>query len=189
MKTTIATTLLAACIAGSALAEPLTYTLDAKHSFPTFSYNHLGLSNQTSRFSSTTGTITLDAEARTASVDISIDMTSVDTGSALFDEHIQAPDLLDTANHPTATFRSTEVRFDGDTPTSIAGELTIKGITRPVTLTVTDFATKEHPMLKKPALGANATTSIERSAFNAGKHAPAVSDEVRIDIAIEALAQ
>ena len=95
---------------------------------------------------------------------------------------------LDTARFPTATFRSTRVVFEGDKPKSVDGQLTIKGITRPVTLNVTSFTTMPHPMLKKPTLGANAFTMIKRSDFNAAKFAPYVGDDVRIDIAVEAIA-
>ena len=129
-----------------------------------------------------------DAQARTGSVDITIDMKSVNTGFADFNGHIQGEDFLDTARYPTAGFKSTRVVFDGDKPKAIEGQLTIKGVTRPVTLTVTSFLAMPHPMMKKPALGANAYTTIKRSEFNAGKFAPHVGDEVRIDIAIEAVA-
>jgi polyisoprenoid-binding protein YceI len=111
----------------------------------------------------------------------------VDTGSDLFDQHIQGADFLDTANHPTATFKSTKVVFDGDKPARVEGNLTIKGVTKPVTLNVTSFLAKPHPMLKKDALGANATAMIKRSDFNAGKYAPNVGDEVTLEIAIEAI--
>ncbi len=179
---------LAVCTS-AAVAAPQTYVADPDHTFPRFSYNHLGFSTQVVRFNTTNAKIVLDREARTASVDVTIDMRSVDTGSTAFDEHIQAADLFDTAQFPTATFKSTRVVFDGDTPAKIEGDLTIKGITRPVTLAVTAFKAMKHPMLGKEALGADATTVIKRSDFNAGKFAPAVSDEVRIDIAIEAVAQ
>ena len=96
---------------------------------------------------------------------------------------------LNTAKHPTATFKSTQVTFDGDKPVTIDGELTIKGVTRPVTLTVNHFATMPHPMMKKDAIGANATTKVKRTDFNMGKNAPYVGDEVTIDIAIEAVKQ
>ena len=98
------------------------------------------------------------------------------------------PIFLDTAKYPTASFKSTKVVFEGDQPKSIEGVLTLKGVSKPVTLTVTSFQAIPHPMLKKPALGANATTTIKRSEFNAGKYAPYVGDDVRIDIAIEAIA-
>jgi len=98
-------------------------------------------------------------------------------------------DFLDTARYPTATFQSTRVIFADDKPVAIEGKLTLKGVTRPVTLTVTSFQAMPHPMLKKDAIGANAWTVVKRSDFNAGKYAPNVGDEVRIDIAIEAIRQ
>lgn len=176
-----------ATISASALAAPETFVIDNKHTFPSFSYSHFGYSIQTSRFNKTTGKVVLDEIAKTGSVDVIIDMKTVDTGSALFDEHIQAADLLDTANHPTAAFKSTSVRFEGDKPASVDGNLTIKGVTRPVTLAITSFHRMPHPMLKKDAIGANATTTIKRTEFNAGKYAPSVGDEVTINIAIEAI--
>ncbi len=171
----------------SALAAPETYQVDGTHTFPRFSYSHLGLSTQVSQFNKTTGTVTLDKEAKTGAVDIVIDTRSVDTGYATFNEHIQGEDFLDTAKYPTATFKSTKVVFAGDQPKSIEGNLTIKGITKPVTLKVNHFSTKMHPMLKKDAIGANASTLIKRSEFNAGKHVPNVGDEVSITVAIEAI--
>jgi polyisoprenoid-binding protein YceI len=182
-------TLLAATAVFSvpAFAAPQTYVIDNKHTFPSFSYSHFGYSIQTSRFNTTTGKVVLDREAKTGSVDVVIDMKSVDTGSALFDQHIQAEDFLDTAKYPTATFKSTGVKFDGDKPVAVDGNLTIKGVTRPVTLKVTSFHQMPHPMMKKDAIGANATTAVKRSEFNAGKYAPNVGDEVTINIAIEAI--
>jgi len=170
----------------AAPAAPITYTLDPNHSFPSFSYNHLGYSNQTSRFDKTTGKIVYDTDAESASVDITIDMKSVSTGSSLFNGHIQGEDFFDTANYPTATFKSTKVRFAAGKPAAIDGNLTIKGVTLPVTLTVTGFKEMMHPMMKREAIGANATTTVKRSAFNAGKHAPFISDDVTINIAVEA---
>ena len=177
-----------ALAAGSALAAPVTYNVDGSHTFPRFSYSHFGYSTQLSSFSKTSGTVVLDAVAKTGAVDITIDMKSVSTGSVDFNGHIQGEDFLDTAKFPTATFKSTQVVFEGDKPKAIEGNLTIKGVTKPVTLTVTSFQAMPHPMMKKPALGANAFTTIKRTEFNAGKFAPYVGDEVRIDIAIEAVA-
>ena len=178
-----------AALAGSAIAAPVTYGVDGSHTFPRFSYSRFGYSTQLSSFKNTSGKVVFDAEAKTGSVDITIDMKSVNTGFEDFNGHIQGEDFLDTAKFPTATFKSTKVVFEGDKPKSIEGQLTIKGVTKPVTLTVTSFQAMPHPMMKKPALGANAFTTIKRSEFNAGKYAPYVGDEVRIDIAIEAIAQ
>ena len=175
--------------AAPALAAPETYNIEGTHTFPTFSYTHMGLSTQISKFTKTSGTVVLDAAAKTGSVDVTIDMTSVETGVPVFNGHIQGDGFLDTAKFPTATFKSTKVVFEGDKPASIEGNLTIKGVTKPVTLKVTNFVTKEHPMLKKAAMGADATTVIKRTEFNAGKYAPAVGDEVTINIGLEAIKQ
>lgn len=170
-----------------AIAAPETYVLDQAHSFPRFSYSHFGFSTQLSRFDRTTGKVVFDKLAKTGSVDVVIDTKSVDTGFPVFNEHIQGEDFFDTAKYPVATFKSTKVIFDGDKPASVEGNLTLKGITKPVTLTVTSFLAMPHPMMKKDAIGANAYTIVKRSDFNAGKYAPYVSDDVRIDIAIEAI--
>jgi len=186
LKTLVAALALAT-VAAPALAAPETYKLDAGHTFPRFSYSHFGFSTQLSRFNKTTGTVTLDRAAKTGAVDITIDTSSVDTGFAVFDEHIQAEDFLDTARHPTATFKSSKVVFSGDTPTAVEGVLTLKGVSRPVTLKVTSFQAMPHPILKKDALGANATVTVKRTDFNMGKYAPHVGDDVTIDIAVEAI--
>jgi polyisoprenoid-binding protein YceI len=187
LSAALALTAMTAITTTPALAAPETYVVDGTHTFPRFSYNHLGYSTQLSRFNKTTGKIMLDREAKTGAVDIVIDTRSVDTGYATFDDHIQGEDFLDTAQYPTATFKSTQVVFEGDQPVAIKGNLTLKGVTKPVTLTVTSFQAMPHPMLKKDAMGANAHTVIKRSEFNAAKYAPNVSDEVRIDIAVEAI--
>ncbi len=181
--------LLATAVSAPALAAPETFVLDPHHTYPRFSYNHLGFSTQLSRFNKTTGKVVFDKAAKTGSVDIVIDAKSIDTGSALFNEHIQGEDFLDTAKHPTATFKSTKVTFDGDKPATIEGELTLKGVTKKVVLTVTSFLAMPHPMQKKDAIGANAHTVVKRTDFNMGKYAPHVGDEVRIDIALEAVKQ
>ncbi|MER2538551.1 MAG: YceI family protein [Azonexus sp.] len=179
--------ILAATVAAPALAAPETFNVEPTHTFPRFSYNHLGYSVQLSRFDKTSGKVVFDKVAKTGSVDITIDTKSVSTGAATFNEHIQGEDFLDTAKFPTATFKSTKVVFEGDKPAKIEGNLTLKGVTKPVTLTVTSFQAMPHPMVKKDAIGANAFTTVKRTDFNMGKNAPYVGDEVRIDIAIEAI--
>ncbi|MDQ1316022.1 MAG: hypothetical protein QG662_2131 [Pseudomonadota bacterium] len=173
--------------AAAAQAAPVTYVIDNSHTYPHFSYNHLGFSNQTHKFDKTSGKVVLDRAARTGSVDVSIDVASVNTGHAVFNEHIQAADFFDTANHPTITFKSDKMTFRSDQPVSLAGDLTIKGVTKPVTLAITHFKCQPHPMLKVDACGANATTQVKRSEFNMGKNVPFVSDEVTLTLAIEAV--
>ncbi len=183
----LSTALILAGLVAPALAAPESFVVEGTHTYPRFLYSHFGYSTQLSRFNTTTGKVMYDKAAKTGKVDIVIDTRSVDTGFATFNEHIQGEDFLDTAKYPTATFKSTKVIFDGEQPVSIEGQLTLKGITRPVTLTVSSFKAMPHPMLKKDAIGANAWTVVKRSEFNAGKYAPHVGDEVRIDIAIEAI--
>ena len=178
---------LCAGLGQNAFAAPETFVIDNNHTFPRFAYSHFGFSTQLSHFDKTSGKIVFDKEAKTGSVDVVIDTRSVNTGSSVFNEHIQAADFLDTANFPSITFKSTKVNFAGDKPSSIDGVLTIKGVSKPVTLTVTSFLAMPHPMLKRDAIGANATTTIKRSEFNAGKYAPYVGDDVTLTIAVEAI--
>ncbi len=178
---------IAATFSTAALAAPETYVIEGSHTLPRFSYDHHGYSTQLSRFDKTTGKITIDRAAKTGSVDITIDTTSVNTGFQLFNEHIQGEDFLHTEKYPTATFKSNSIKFDGDKPASIDGTLTLKGISKPVTLTVTSFLCKPHPMVKKDACGANATTVVKRSDFNMAKYVPYVGDEVTITVPVEAI--
>ena len=171
----------------SAFAAPETFVIDATHTAPRFEYSHFGYSNQMHRFDNTSGKIVLDRAARTGSVEVSIDAKSVNTGYALFNEHIQGEDFFNTAAHPAITFKSTSVKFKGDKPVSVSGDLTIKGVTKPVTLKISSFHAMPHPMHKKDAIGANASVKIKRSDFNMGKHAPYVSDDVTLSIGVEAI--
>ncbi len=187
-KPALATTLFAlAAFSAAASAAPETFNIDAGHTLPRFEYNHLGYSFQQHRFDKTSGRIVLDRAAKTGSVDVTIDATSVNTGLALFNGHIQGADFFDTAKYPVITFKSTAVKFDGDKPVAVDGNLTIKGVTKPVTLTVTHFHSMPHPMLKKDAIGANAVARLKRSDFNMSKNVPYVSDEVTLSIAVEAI--
>jgi polyisoprenoid-binding protein YceI len=173
------------CAAAQAASE--TYSIEGSHTLPRFDYNHLGYSEQSSRFDKTTGTIVIDRAARTGSVDVTIDTNSVNTGSAKFNEHLKGEDFFDTAKYPTITYKSDKLRFEGDRLTAVDGTLTIKGVSKPVTLKVTSFLCKRHPIMQKDACGANAVARIKRSDFGMGKYAPAVSDEVTLVIPVEAL--
>ncbi|MBK8814845.1 MAG: polyisoprenoid-binding protein [Methylococcaceae bacterium] len=177
---------LAATFSSLAMAAPETYILDSNHTLPRFSYSHFGYSTQLSRFDKASGKIVIDRQTKTGSVEVAIDTTSVNTGSTLFNEHIQGKDFLDTAQFPTATFKSSQLKFEGDKLVSVDGVITLKGIAKPITLTVTSFQCMPHPILKKDACGANATTVVKRTDFNMGKYAPNVGDEVTVTIPVEA---
>lgn len=174
----------------AANAAPLTYQVEPSHTFVHFTYTHLGLSTQTQRFDTVQGTVSLDQEAKKGNIDMKVDTRSVSTGFPLFNEHIQGKDHFDTEQFPQATFVSKDVQFDGDKPVSAKGDLTIKGITRPVTMTIESFLTMpKHPMLGKPALGADGKIQIKRSDFGMAANVPYVGDDVTIRIALEAIAQ
>jgi polyisoprenoid-binding protein YceI len=133
------------------------------------------------------GKIVFDRAARTGSVDVTIDAKSVNTGYALFSSQLQEADFFDTARYPVITYHSTSVKFEGDKPVSIDGELTVKGITKPVTLSLQSFVAGPHPVQKKrEGIGANATAMIRRSDFNIVKQLPMVADEVALSFTVQA---
>lgn len=188
MKKAIALTL-ASLLSSAAYAAPETYMIEPLHTMPRFEYSHFGYSVQLSRFDTTSGKITIDRAAKKGTVDVVIDAKSVNTGSTVFNGHIQAADFLDTEMFPTITYKSSKLKFEGDKLVAVDGDLTIKGITKPVTLTVNSFLCMPHPMVKKDACGATATTKVKRSDFNMGKYAPYVGDEVTLTIPVESIKQ
>lgn len=176
-------------LARTVLAEPATYVVDPSHTFPRFAYQHLGFSQQEHKFNRSTGQITFDPVARTGHAEIVIDAKSVDTGDTKFDAHIQDGEFFATAEHPEIRFVSEGLIYENDRPVRLDGQLTIKGVTRPVSLTLTHFHHGLHPMRKKMAIGANAHTEIRRSEFGLGKYVPLVSDAVTIRLSLEAVQQ
>lgn len=161
------------------------YTIDPNHTFPSFEINHLGFSTQRGRFNKTEGKVSLDPAKNTGSVDITINAASIDTGLAKLEEHLQGEDFFDVKKYPNITFKSKKVTFNGDKPASVEGDLTMHGVTRPVTLTVESFNCGVHPMNKKNVCGAEIKTSLKRTDYGISAYAPAVGDEVRIIIQAE----
>jgi polyisoprenoid-binding protein YceI len=162
------------------------YAIDSRHTHPSYEINHFGWSTQRGRFDNVTGTITLDRATKTGSVEVSIDASSVSTGVGKLDEHLRSEDFFNVAKYPTITFRASKIAFDGDVPASIPGQITILGVTKPTTLTITHFVCGLHPMLKKDVCGAEASTTIKRSEFGMTKYLPALGDDVKLLINVEA---
>jgi polyisoprenoid-binding protein YceI len=162
------------------------YTIDPRHTHPSYEINHFGWSTQRGRFDNVTGTITLDRAAKTGSVDVSIDVSSISTGVGKLDEHLKSEDFFNVAKYPTITFKASKIAFNADAPASVPGEITILGVTKPTTLTVTHFSCGVHPMLKKEVCGAEASASIQRSEFGMTKYLPALGDDVKLVINVEA---
>lgn len=152
--------------AGAALAAPVTYNIDSAHTYPAFEADHLGgVSLWRGKINGTTGTITLDKAAGTGTVDVTMDMKTIDFGHQGLNDHAQTPDLFDTARFPTATFTGRLVDFRNGAPTAAEGTLTLRGVTKPVTLTIDKFLCKEHPMAKREVCGADAIAMINREDF------------------------
>ncbi|NOT13013.1 MAG: polyisoprenoid-binding protein [Methylococcaceae bacterium] len=162
------------------------YTVDSRHTFPSFEINHLGFSIQRGRFNKTTGNITLDPRASTGSIQISIDAASISTGLTDLEDHLRGKDFLDVAQFPQITFISNQLIFNNDRLVSVNGDLTLHGITKPVQLTVDHFHCGMNLIAMKNTCGANATTTIKRTDFGVSKYVPAVADDVNIAIQIEA---
>jgi polyisoprenoid-binding protein YceI len=171
---------------GAAASAADTYSIDANHTHATFSFEHLGFSTFYGKIPSQRGTVTLDRARKTGEVEVAFDLNGITTGVKKFDDHLRSKDFFEVETHPTATFKSNKITFKGDTPDSLSGELTIKGITKPVTLKVTSFHCGQHPMSKAPACGANATATINRSDFGLTYALPAVKDQIKLDIEVEA---
>lgn len=185
MKKSLIAFAIASTLSASAFAAD-NYTIDARHTFPSFEISHLGFSIQRGRFNKTSGAIVLDTADQSGSIDINIDAASIDTGLAELEKHMQGEDFFDTAKYPAITFKSKSLRFDGDRLTGADGDFTLLGVTKPVRLKVDQFKCGRHPMTKVAMCGANATTVIKRSEFGMTKYVPAVGDEVKITIQVEA---
>ena len=164
-----------------------TYKLDPTHTDVLVQWNHMGFSNPTAHFGNADGTLVYDAaDVSKSSVEVTLPLSGLNSFTAKFDEHLRSADFFDAAKFPTATFKSTKVEAAGTNKLTVTGDLTVKGQTKPVVLDVTVNGAGEHPMMKVPSVGFDATTTIKRSDFGVGAYAPAVSDDVNIRITTEA---
>lgn len=178
--------LLAAFVAAPAWAAD-SYTIDSRHTWPVFEVNHLGFSTQRGRFNKSSGKVTLDTAAKKGSVELVIETASIDMGFDKWNEHMKSEDFFNVAKFPEIRFVSDKLVFDGDKVVAAEGSFTMLGVTKPLTLTVSNFRCAPHPMVKKPACGADVTATLKRSEFGMTKYLPGVSDEVRISSPVEAI--
>lgn len=171
MKKLLPLLILSTSAASAAIAAPVTYTIDPTHTFPSFEADHMGLSVWRGKFNKSAGTVILDKAAGKGSVDITIDATSIDFGLDIMNSKAREPDLFDTAKYPTARYKGTLAGFTNGAPSRVVGELTLHGVTKPVTLTINSFKCVPHPMLKRDWCGADAQATINRAEFgiDAGK--------------------
>jgi polyisoprenoid-binding protein YceI len=152
--------------AATASAASTTYTVDPDHTHPSFEVDHFGgLSTWRGTFKKTGGTVTIDTEAKTGTVNVVIDTATIDFAHDKLNEHVSGPEMLDVAKYPSAEYKGKFVEFANGAPKTISGELTLHGVTKPVTLTINSFKCFEHPMLKKQVCGADASGSFNRADF------------------------
>jgi polyisoprenoid-binding protein YceI len=143
-----------------------TYQLDPNHTFPSFEADHMGgLSVWRGKFTKTMGTVTLDRAAKTGTVDVTIDTGSIQTGNPLLDKHLVGDEFFNVAKFPTATYKGTQIVFDGDTPKEVIGNFTLHGVTRPLKLEIESFKCMQHPMLKREVCGVEAEAELNRDDF------------------------
>jgi len=190
-KALLAGALLAACPL-AAFAQAETYKVDSLHSFPHFAVDHLGVSTIWGRFDKMSGTFTIDRAGHKGAVELAIETASVTTGDIdkgarprTRDEHLRQADFFNVAEFPRMTYKSTNVKFNGDAPSEIEGQLTLLGVTKPVTMKVDRWVCKDHPISKKPMCGGNASGSFKRTDFGMKYGVPALGDEIRLLISFE----
>lgn len=155
--------------AGLALAAPARYDVDSEHTHPSFEADHFGgMSVWRGTFDKVTGTVMLDKAAGTGTVDLTIDTASIDVGLEKLETHLKSADFFDVEKFPTATYKGKLVKFKDGAPTEVQGDLTLHGVTKPVTLKVNSFKCMPHPMKKKEFCGADASATINRKDFGIG---------------------
>jgi polyisoprenoid-binding protein YceI len=178
---------LAALMGASAFAAPVTYTLDPAHTYPSFEADHFGgLSVWRGKFDSTSGTVVYDKEAKAGSIEVTVDMNTIDFGMAKLNEHAKSAQIFDVAKYPIATYSGKFTKFNGATPTEAQGTLTMHGVTKPVSLMINSFKCMQNPMSKKEVCGADVSATFNRADFgvNFGEQY-GFKQEVKLQIQVE----
>ena len=171
-------------------AQAANYAIDPTHTFVTFEISHFGATTNRARFDKKQGTVEFDRAAKTGKVDISIDTTSVNSGTPPFDKHLQSADLFDAAKHPTIKFVSDKFSFNGDKVSEVTGQLTLLGKTAPVTLKATQFNCYDSPMPKREVCGGDFETTIDRTQWGMNYGVEwGFPKNVRLVVQIEAVKQ
>lgn len=181
-KTLLIAVLLAAA---SVSASAQTYNIDPGHTYPSFEADHLGISFWRGKFTKTSGKVVLDRAAKTGSIDIVIDASTIDFGHAKMNDHARGKDMLNVEKYPTVTYKSTALKFDGDKLVGVEGEMTMMGVTKPMALKVNSFKCIMHPMLKKEVCGADASGMFDRSDYGLTYGLPRFAPEVKLAIQVE----
>jgi polyisoprenoid-binding protein YceI len=174
--------------AGVAAAAPVTYNVDPDHTYPSFEADHMGLSIWRGKFNKTAGKVTLDKAAGQGTVDVTIDIASIDFGHSKLNEVAKSPDLFDATKYPQATYKGKLDGFANGIPSQVVGDLTLHGVTRPLVLKINSFKCMPHPMLKREVCGADALGTFNREDFGMDAGKPyGFSMDVTLRIQVEAI--
>ncbi|MCH8621191.1 YceI family protein [Undibacterium sp. TS12] len=163
------------------------YIVDQEHTYSNFEYRHWGLSLQRGRFDKNSGVIELDMDNKSGSLQISIEAESINTGSDTFNNILRSANFFNVEKYPKISFQSNRMVFNEDKLVQVEGDLTIKDVTRKVTVDITQFECRFMILYLKRACGANGSTKILRSDFGVGRYVPFVSDEVTLSFSVEAI--
>jgi polyisoprenoid-binding protein YceI len=156
----------ATVLTATAFGAPVTYVLDPKHTYPSFAADHFnGLSVWRGKFTETSGKVVYDKDAKTGSIDVTVNLSSVDFGNAKLDEHAKSAELFDVAKFPTAAYVGKFTKWNGDKPTEAEGTFTLHGVSKPLTLKLDSFRCMQNPMTKKEVCGADASANFDRSDY------------------------
>ena len=189
-KTAIALALAATLVAGGAQAAASSYAIDPTHTFVTFEIDHFGTTTNRGRFDKKEGTVQFDRAGKSGKVEITFDATSINTGTAAFDKHLQSEDLFNAAKNPTLKFVSDTFSFDGNKVQSVSGQLTLLGKTLPVTLKANKFNCYENPMLKREVCGGDFEATIDRTQWGMNYGIDwGFAKNVRVLVQVEAVKQ
>jgi polyisoprenoid-binding protein YceI len=162
------------------------YTIDSEYTIPSFKVKHLGVATQRGRFNHASGKVALDVGGKKGSVDLTVDTTSLDMGSAGWNAHVSSEGLFNVAKFPTMSFKSDSLVFDGDKVVSAEGQFTLLGITKPIKITVNSFKCTAATTERKALCAGDITTTLKRSEFGMTKYLKEVSDEIIIEVPVEA---
>lgn len=182
--------LTAATVLQPAFAAIEKYEIDPTHTFPSLEFSHMGISVWRGKFDKTHGNITLDRAAKTGTVDVTVDVGSINFGLAAMDEKARSDDFFHVEKYPTATYKGT-IQFDGDKPKAVDGKVTIMGVTKPLKLSLNLFNCIEHPMLKQQVCGADAEGTLNWSEYGMkmSKYGEGEAGKVLLRIQVEGIKQ
>jgi polyisoprenoid-binding protein YceI len=188
MRALVTTCLVLGALGQSAWAAPERYRIDPEHTYPSLEFPHMGISVWRGKFTKSRGEVLLDRTAGTGSVDVTIEAASLDFGHRVMNEAARGAEWMNAEAHPTLRYLGT-LRFEGDRPVAVEGNLTLLGVTKPVALRIDSFKCIRHPILRREVCGADASGSLDRAEFGMTQYTAEGAGRITLRIQVEALAE